>query len=193
MRLPATLMHRWAPCLLAWMMFALPIGPLMADQSLQPLARPAPAPSLHLRDLQGEFHHLSDLRGRVVIVNFWASWCTPCRKELPSMNQARAQLAADAVEMLAVNVGEEAEAVEGFLQDFPIDFPVLLDSQGSMSQRWQVRGLPTTFVLNGRGEIVYRVVGKKQWDDAGLLRQIEALKMSETGYGHGAGVGKPGE
>jgi len=172
-------------------MFALPIGPLMADQSLQPLARPAPAPSLHLRDLRGEFHHLPDLRGRVVIVNFWASWCTPCRKELPSMNQARAQLAADEVEMLAVNVGEEAEAVEEFLQDFPIDFPVLLDTRGGMSQRWQVRGLPTTFVVNGRGEVVYRVVGEKQWDDAALLRQIEALKMSGTGYGRPAGSGKP--
>jgi thiol-disulfide isomerase/thioredoxin len=158
-----------------WIVAWISINPLMADQSLQPLPLPRLAPPFHLPDLQGHFHHLSDFRDRVMIVNFWASWCTPCRKELPSMNRAWARLDGESVVMLAINVGEERAAVEAFVQDFPIDFLVLLDDLGNLSQRWQVRGLPTSFVLNGRGEMVYQLVGEKQWDDEDLLRQVREL------------------
>lgn len=78
--------------------------------------------------------------------------------------------------MLAINLGDDAEAVKEFLYDFPIDFPVLLDHRGRISQRWQVRGLPTTLVLNQRGEIVYRAVGEREWDDAVLLHQLQTLQ-----------------
>ena len=77
--------------------------------------------------------------------------------------------------MLAINLGDDVAAVRDFLNDFPIDFPVLLDQRGRTSQEWQVRGLPTTFVLNAHGEIVYRVVGEREWDNAALLRMVEAL------------------
>ena len=147
-----------------------------AGEDLQPEPWPAPAPPFHLQDMQGSYKHLSDFRGQVVIVNFWASWCQPCRQELPSLNRAWARLRESGVAMLAVNLGEEPEAVEAFLKDFPIDFPVLLDERGIYSQRWQVRALPTTFVLNTRGEIVYRVLGEKAWDDESLLNRIQALQ-----------------
>ena len=78
--------------------------------------------------------------------------------------------------MLAINLGEEAEAVSAFLKDFPIDFPVLLDARGIYSQRWQVRALPSTFVLNPRGEIVYRVQGERMWDGQALLDQVRSLR-----------------
>ncbi|MET0052771.1 MAG: TlpA disulfide reductase family protein [Candidatus Thiodiazotropha sp.] len=151
------------------------IGIAAAEEQLSPEPWPSPAPPFHLQDLQGRYQHLQDYRGRVVIVNFWASWCGPCREELPSLNRAWAALEPRGVAMLAINLGEEAEAVNAFLADFPIAFPVLLDRRGTFAQRWRVQGLPTTFVLNPRGEIVYRVVGERAWDDATLLRQVEAL------------------
>ncbi len=148
---------------------------LSADDGVLPEVSPTPAPPFSLHDPQGGRHQLQDYRGRVVIVNFWASWCVPCRRELPSMNRAWAELSTKGITMLAINLGDEVTAVKDFLSDFPIDFPVLLDQQGRTSQEWQVRGLPTTFVLNPQGEIVYRVVGEREWDDVVLLRKVKAL------------------
>ncbi len=157
------------------------VGVASAAEGLIPEAVVGPAPPFHLRDPEGRLYHLQAFRGRPLIVNFWASWCTPCRRELPSMNRAWAELKPQGVAMLAINLGEEAEAVKGFLAEFPIDFPVLLDPRGNIGQRWRVRGLPTTFVLNGRGEIVYRATGERAWDDPDLLRQVLALRFPETG------------
>lgn len=162
-----------------------------AEQALAPEPWPSPAPPFHLQDLQGSYHHLGDFRGRVLVVNVWASWCQPCRQELPSLNRAWARLQESGVAMLAVNLSEEPEAVEAFLKDFPIDFPVLLDERGIYSQRWRVRALPTTFILNARGEIVYRVAGEKAWDDESLLTRILALQPTPT---MSRGMGKvPGQ
>ena len=147
-----------------------------AGEALKPEPWPSPAPPFHLQDLRGGYRHLSDFRGQVLIVNFWTSWCQPCRKELPSLNRAWAALEQEGVAMLAINLGEEAEAVSAFLKDFPIDFPVLLDARGIYSQRWQVRALPSTFVLNPRGEIVYRVQGERMWDGQALLDQVRSLR-----------------
>ncbi len=150
------------------------------------------APPFHLQDLQGRYHHLQDYRGRVVIVSFWASWCGPCREELPSMNRAWSVLQPQGVAMLAVNLGEDPEAVSAFLTDYPIGFPVLLDRRGHFAQRWRVQGLPTSFVLSARGEIVYRVVGGQAWDDETLLRQVQAL-LPLAGVDTARDSGHPGE
>jgi peroxiredoxin len=149
--------------------------PLLAEDEPAPEVNLVVAPPFDLLDPQGKHHQLKDYRGRVVIVNFWASWCVPCRRELPSMNRAWAKLKPKGVVMLAINLGEEVEAVQAFLKDFPIDFPVLLDRQGRTSQEWRVRGLPTTFVLNPQGEIAYREIGEREWDAAALLHKVLTL------------------
>ncbi|MCU7851426.1 MAG: TlpA family protein disulfide reductase [Candidatus Thiodiazotropha sp. (ex Monitilora ramsayi)] len=155
-----------------------------ASDRMTPIPRPAPVPPFHLRDLNGTFHHLSDYRGRVVIINFWASWCGPCREELPSLNRAWAALKEEGIAMLAINVGEDKAAVEAFTEDYPIDFPVLQDSHGNISQRWRVRGLPATFVINQRGEAVYQVIGDREWDDSALLQQVRELQKVVTRHGN---------
>ncbi|MCG8427358.1 MAG: TlpA family protein disulfide reductase [Chromatiales bacterium] len=136
-----------------------------------------PAPPFHLEDLNGRLHHLTEYRGKVLVVNFWASWCAPCREELPSMNRAWEALQGENVAMLAINLGEDREAVDAFIKDFPIDFTVLLDRRGNISQRWRVTGMPTTFLVDPQGNIAYRIVGKREWDSDELLQLVRELVL----------------
>ena len=94
------------------------------------------------------------------------------------MNRAWKELQQHDIAMLAINVGEDQQAVQAFKKDFPIDFTVLLDGKGTTSQDWQVTGLPTTFVLDAQGRIVYRVPGSREWDDQELMRRLRALSGS---------------
>lgn len=109
------------------------------------------------------------------MINFWASWCPPCRAELPALNRAQQALKDDGVVMLAVNVGETKSALEAFLVDYPIDFPVLMDEAGDSMQQWQIRGMPTTVMLNTAGEVVYHIAGERAWDSDAVLAQIRNL------------------
>ena len=161
---------------LAWVIIAIP-GVLMGFHA-KPADAATPlrkAPQFALQDSERKLHRLADFRGKVVVVNFWASWCVPCRQELPSMNRASRALPDAAVVWLAVNVGEDREAVEAFRNDYPIAFAVLLDTDGRVSKDWWVTGMPTTFVINPQGEIEHQIVGKREWDDTvhlQLLRQL---------------------
>lgn len=139
------------------------------------VVRPSVAPPFSLHDLDGRLHRLSDFTGKVLVVNFWASWCVPCREELPSMNRAAKKLLQEPVTWLAVNVGEDRQAVAAFLTDFPIDFRVLLDSSGQVSQSWQVTGMPTTFVVDRQQRVTRKIVGKREWDDGKHLRLLREL------------------
>ncbi len=136
---------------------------------------PPEAPPFALPGLEGDKHRLSDYAGKVLVVNFWASWCAPCREELPSMNRAARKLLELPVTWLAINVGEDREAVAAFTADYPIDFSVLLDPSGRVSQSWQVTGMPTTFIVNRDGFVAHKIVGKREWDDAQHLQMLIEL------------------
>jgi len=151
---------------------------VQAAGDLTPLPDQPVAQDFSLRDMDGRLHRLSDYRGKPVIVNFWATWCPPCRRELPSMNRAWARLKGQGIVMLAINVGEDEDTIFPFMADYPIDFPVLLDRDGKTIERWPVRGLPTTLVIDPRGRIVYQAVGGREWDDPKLLDKVRALKTT---------------
>jgi peroxiredoxin len=151
-----------------------------AGEGLTPLPEPVPAPAFTLSGLDGRSHALGDYAGRVVIVNFWASWCPPCRAEMPSLNRAWAELQGKGVAMLAINAAEDRAAVAAFVGDHPIAFPVLLDSDGEAGTRWAVKGLPTTFVIDRAGRIVYRVIGDREWDDPALIDQLLELAAPDS-------------
>lgn len=95
------------------------------------------------------------------------------------MQRAREQLAPDGIELLAINVGEDLDRVFLFLADYPVEFPILFDQDSAVLEHWPVKGLPTTFVLDGQGRIVYRAIGGREWDDPELLRQVRALKTAD--------------
>ncbi len=134
------------------------------------------APDFELRDDEGKIHTLSDYKGKTVIVNFWATWCPPCRAELPSMNRAWAKLKDHNVEMLAVNVGEDEDTIFAFTGEYPIDFQILMDESGEIISRWPIKGLPTTFVVDKEGRLVYRAIGGREWDSDEIINAIKAVK-----------------
>ncbi|VAX13238.1 hypothetical protein MNBD_GAMMA24-1175 [hydrothermal vent metagenome] len=166
-----------------WLKFGLLIVLAMSALTIraeQPQLTPLPekklAPPLVLMDIEGVKHDIRDYRGRPVIINFWATWCPPCRRELPSMNRAWKKIKAEGIVMLAVGVGEDVDSVVDFMTDYPIDFTVLLDKQAEVSAHWPVDALPTTFVLDKEGRLVYQAIGGREWDDNKLLDRVRALK-----------------
>ncbi|MFP4610778.1 MAG: TlpA family protein disulfide reductase [Thiohalophilus sp.] len=137
---------------------------------------PKPAPAFTLKDMDGETHDLKDYRGHVVVVNFWATWCPPCREEMPSMERAWEQLQEHDIAMLAINVGEDEDTIFTFTADYPVSFPILQDRDSAVINEWPVKGLPTTFVLDKQGRIVSRVIGGREWDAPELIDMLIELQ-----------------
>jgi thiol-disulfide isomerase/thioredoxin len=104
-------------------------------------------PGLKFKDLEGRTHDLAELKGKVVLINFWATWCPPCRREMPSMERLAQALKGEPFVVLAVDVGEDADTIESFTSqlDTTLTFPILLDTRGRSMQAWKVSGLPTTY------------------------------------------------
>jgi thiol-disulfide isomerase/thioredoxin len=120
-------------------------------------------PALVLKDLQGRDHRLEDYKGQVVVLNFWATWCEPCREEMPSMQRLKEKMAGAPFALLAVNYAEGNARVETFLQKVPVDFTILLDRDAAASKRWQARVLPYTVVIDPAQRIRYTVLGDLDW------------------------------
>jgi len=146
------------------------------SQSLTPISGKPQAPEFKMMDMDDVVHKLSDYKGKPIIINFWATWCPPCRAELPSMNRAWKKVKDDGIEMLAVNVGEDEDTIFAFSGEYPIDFTVLLDENGKEIRNWPIKGLPTTFVVDPKGRIIYQAVGGREWDDDALLDMVRKLK-----------------
>ena len=141
------------------------------------LKTPSIAPALRLKDLDDEIIDITTMKGKVVVINFWATWCPPCRREMGSLERLHLATIDKGVVVLAVNIGEDEDTVFSFLGTIdPLpSFPILLDMEGSSMEAWKVRGLPTTFVIDSNGFIVYRAVGGREFDHPELIRDIMAL------------------
>ena len=131
---------------------------LCAAQVLSPVER-VMAPDFVLQDMEDETHRLSDYRGKTVIINFWTTWCPPCREEIPSMNRAWRELEDEGVVILAINMGEDEDTIFVFTADYPADFPLLMDIDGRVGIDWGVYGVPETFVIDAEGNIRYKHIG----------------------------------
>lgn len=139
-------------------------------------ARPAtPAPELKAQDLTGTMRTLADYRGKVVLLNFWASWCPPCLHEMPSMERLRVNMAGRPLAIVALDSGETRAEVEAFLAKMRLGFPILLDPDGSNTKRWKVFALPTSFLLDASGRVRYVLTGSIEWDEGEALARIEEL------------------
>lgn len=153
------------------------LAALAAGASAQPL-RPwtgGAAPALELEDVDGTVHRLSDHRGRAVLVNFWATWCAPCREEMPGMETLRRSMERQPFAILAVNVGEGARAARAFGEKLMLGFPLLLDRDGRTARAWGARVLPANFLLGADGAIRYSHFGEVDWTSREARGRIESL------------------
>jgi len=141
---------------------------------LQPW-RGGPAPELVLQALDGPAHRLADYRGRVVLVNFWATWCEPCRDEMPSMQRLKEKLAGRPFAVLAVNLDESEARIRVFLSQVKVDFSILLDPGRKAGKSWNARILPASFVVGPDGRVRYSVVGELDWSHERVVSRVTEL------------------
>jgi thiol-disulfide isomerase/thioredoxin len=134
-----------------------------------------PTPALRLKDLEGREHALEAYRGKVVLVNFWATWCAPCLEEMPSIERLRQSLAGRPFAVLAVNLAEPDERVRAFLAKVPVGFPVLMDREAAAARAWKARMLPATFIVGADGRVRYSYVGELDWSREPVRKQIADL------------------
>lgn len=134
------------------------------------------APDFTLSDMQGKKVSLADFRGKVVLINFWASWCPPCRKEMPSMERLYRQYQQQGLVILAVNVEKNgAQAVQRFLQQTPYSFPILLDTDAEVQNRYKVFRFPESFIIDRNGKVVEKVIGAIDWTSGSTFELIKFL------------------
>ena len=142
----------------------------------QPLLAAEPAPLFSGTALDsGEHIRLADYRGKVVLVDFWASWCPPCLESLPAYDRLRRELGSSGFEVIAINVDEETDDGVQFLLRNPVSFPVLADPDGAIGIPYGVRSLPRSFLLNRDGEIVTVYKRFRPGDEAGMQHDITRL------------------
>lgn len=165
---------------------AKPLSPTQAEAgktaTLVPYDGPQ-YPPLVLEDLTGKQIDMRDLSGKVLLVNFWASWCPPCVHEMPSMAALKRHFAQAPFEILAVNLAEEKPAIEAFLQRHPVNFPILLDPTGQAVKSWRVFAYPSSYLLDKQGRIRYAAFGTLDWNSPEVrtfIRQLIAAPVQPS-------------
>ena len=132
-------------------------------------------PPLALQDLSGKSHDLADYRGKVVLVNFWATWCEPCRAEMPSIDRLRRSLKGRPFEVLAVNLAEPLSRIEKYLDTLPLGFPVLRDRDSAASKAWKAKLLPASYLVGRDGRIRYVAYGELDWESEPVRKRVNEL------------------
>ncbi|WNM59807.1 TlpA disulfide reductase family protein [Candidatus Nitrospira allomarina] len=132
-------------------------------------------PPFQLRTLQGTSIHSNELKGRVFILNFWATWCGPCKEEMPSLERLRQKFPPDQLAILAVTTDIPPREIKIFWQKLNLHFDVLLDEQEELSQALMVRNLPTTVIVDTHGHLSQRIMGPREWDSPESLAYIHNL------------------
>lgn len=167
--------------LLIWILCAIAIRAPSARCGELSQVADARAVQLTLPDLEGRQRSLSEFAGKWVLLNFWASWCTPCLQEMPGIQRLAKQMANKPFAVIAVNVAEPQRRVQTTVKRLGLDFPVLLDTESSVFDSWGATVLPTTYLLDGSGRMRYVGRGPLEWDGAEITAIIEQLLSNDKG------------
>ena len=134
------------------------------------------APDFSLRNLKGNYESLDSYRGQVVVLNFWATWCAPCRVEMPSFEKLYRRYRSEGVAVLAVTLDKNAgPKIKSFVDEYELSFPILLDEEGEVEQLYPSMTIPFTYVIDREGRVVARVDGAKNWESNETFEAIEYL------------------
>ena len=140
------------------------------------VAEQKPAPEITVNSLNNLPLKLSALKGKVVLLNFWATWCPPCREEIPSMMKLNSAMAGKPFQMVAVSIDEGGKQdVESYLKESGHKLPVYLDPDGSASKLYGVTGVPESFIIDKQGVIVKKIIGGLAWDSPEVASFLEGL------------------
>ncbi len=137
------------------------------------------APNFKLNNTDGEAFELDSTRGQWVFLHFWASWCGPCRKEMPLIQKLSEKIASDKFRIVMVNTSEDEDTVFTFLAGLSVEIDTLMDTDGQVTEVWKPRGLPTTFLIDPQGKVRYQAIGGRQWDNAVYVNFINKLIASK--------------
>ena len=154
---------------------------LQVDAGPPPVVRGASAPDFELRRLgvpEGMAESgltLEELRGRVVLVNFWATWCEPCESEMPAMERLYGQLPRDDFEMIAVAIDEEEGLVQDFQDEYQLSFPIVLDLDQATYRSYQTMGVPESLLIGRDGQVIERYVGPREWDAPEHVQRLQSV------------------
>jgi len=148
-----------------------------AAMGIEPLAEKIVAADFTLAALDGSESNLSDYRGKVVLLNFWATWCTPCLREMPGMENLSQHFRDDEFVVLGISNDQPShkKRVATFIKRLSLTFPVLLDSDGKVSEYFSVAGIPVSFLIARDGSILAHIVGEREWDSAEAIGLVEYL------------------
>jgi thiol-disulfide isomerase/thioredoxin len=184
-----TCLSRCRPCLSgALVLSVLMLVPLAVDPAhppdplatllVQPLPEPLPAPALSLRGMDGRPLRLDDLKGQVVFLNFWATWCVPCRQEMPAMERLYQNYRERGFAVVAVNFRESKAEIQRFVKELSLSFPVGMDAEGTGAHAFGVRGLPVTYLLGRDGRILWKAIGSREWNSPASRAYFEKILQS---------------
>ncbi len=151
----------------------------MSAAGLQAVREGTELLDFELQDLKGNNIKLSSYRGKVVFLNFWATWCPPCRSEMPSMETLYKEYRDRGLEILAVDLQEDRERVEAFFKEYGLTFTALLDTSGKVGAMYGARSIPTTYIIDRKGFIVAGAIGSRDWASPEAKAYIEALLAAE--------------
>jgi len=157
---------------------------LVGSLTAQPAFSEAELYQLSFNNVEQQQVSLGEYKGKVILLNFWATWCPPCVKEMPTMERLRNHFSDQPFEIVAINAGEQSAAVESFLMDMemkgtPLTFPILLDEKGRSFREFGLKGLPMTFLFDQQGELIETIGGGADWDTPEKIKKIENILGSE--------------
>lgn len=168
--------------LVSFSIYAESIFDRLLSLGLEVAKKPLKPVEFELESLNGEFEKLTSFKGRVVFLNFWATWCGPCRIEMPSMERLYKTLKNEGLEIVAVNSRESKRQVQRFVDEYKLTFPVLLDETGQVGAAYGARFIPITYLLDRNGNIFARAMGAKEWDTLEILAVFREILKNGMVY-----------
>jgi thiol-disulfide isomerase/thioredoxin len=154
------------PALIAHLFIQVAVaGPLEPPKGIRHY-EPGPAPEFTLTNMDGETFTLASARGKWVFLHFWASWCGPCREEMPAIRNMADELGNDKLEIVLINTAENEDTIFSFLAEIGMDMNSLMDADGQVTEKYKPRGLPTTMLIDPAGNLQYQAIGGREWQQA---------------------------